>query len=254
MKDSDLDNELQAFARGGALEYNTQRPALILSEYGRNVQKLTRYLLKIEDREARTRAAHTLISLLKQLNPAVRESSDNIQRIWDHLYLMTDLKLDIDGPYPPPEADVLNKKPLPVGYADGPLRFRHYGRNIEILINHALRIEDREEQLGALGYIGKLMKGFYSTWNRENGATDDMIINDMKAMAKGRLVLDIETVQALKLFETAEYNDDTHDYSNFNHNNTSGNNHSNSNRRTSTTASTSKKRRKRKDPKRPSRR
>jgi hypothetical protein len=84
------------------MEYNTTRSKMLMPEYGRNVQKMVEYLLTIEDREKRLRAAEVLIELMGTLNPHLKAIEDYKHKLWDHLYQMTDLKLDVDSPYPPP--------------------------------------------------------------------------------------------------------------------------------------------------------
>lgn len=92
-------------------EYNTQRPQIILKEYGRNVQKLVEYLRTIPDKEKRTELARTLIELIKQLTPSLKDQPENDQRLWDDLYIMADFNLELNNPYPVPQRDVLFKKP-----------------------------------------------------------------------------------------------------------------------------------------------
>jgi predicted RNA-binding protein len=40
------------------------------------------------------------------------------------------------------------------------VRFKHYGRNIELLIKKAIELQDPEEKEAAIIHIGRLMKGF----------------------------------------------------------------------------------------------
>ncbi len=167
-------------------EYNTQKDALILKEYGRNVQKLVRYLNTVQNVEDRTRMAHVLINLMKQLNPSVREHNDNIQRIWDHLYVMADFELEINGPYPMPELETLHQKPERVKYNASSPRYKHYGRNVELLVEKAMEIENPEERLQATIQVAKLMKTFFVTWNREN-MDEEVIAENLKALSNGKL-------------------------------------------------------------------
>jgi hypothetical protein len=170
-------------------DYNTGRPFLVLKEYGRNVQKIAEYLTTLKTREERTALAHVLINLMKQLNPVVRENSgDNNQRIWDHLHFMADLKLDIDGPFPVPEEGSLYKRPRRVNYGMNRIAYKHYGRNVELMIEKAIVLEDPEEKLAATIYIFKLMRGFYATWNKEN-TEDEIIIQQLKELSGGKLTL-----------------------------------------------------------------
>ncbi|GIV36143.1 MAG: hypothetical protein KatS3mg032_0522 [Cyclobacteriaceae bacterium] len=181
-------------------EYNTQRPNIILKEYGRNVQKLVEYLRTIPDKQKRTDMARTLIGLIKQLTPSLKEQPENDQRLWDDLYIMADFNLDLDNPYPVPARDVLFKKPQKMNYPQTDVRYRHYGKNIERLIQEAVKKEDPQEREEAVIYLGKLMKTFYSNWNKET-LDDSVILNDIKAMSGGKLSLDIDKVREDNLFE-----------------------------------------------------
>lgn len=170
------------------MEYNTERPPLLLMEYGRNVQKLVDHIASIEDREARTAYAHTLIQLMKVLNPSVRENSDNPQRIWDHLYVMSNFELDIDGPYPKPDPESLNRRPEPMSYKETEVKYRNYGRNIELLVDKAMLLENDLEQISAFVHIGKLIKSFYSSWHKES-VEDKVIISQLNHLSEGKVDL-----------------------------------------------------------------
>ncbi|TAH24312.1 MAG: DUF4290 domain-containing protein [Cytophagales bacterium] len=172
---------------------------LVLKEYGRNTQRLVDYLMTIEDREKRTALAKTLIDLMKQLNPATKESTDHTQRLWDHLYIMSNFQLDVDSEYPLPEKSILGKKPSKVPYNNNQLKFKHYGKNIELLIAKAMEIESPEETENAVIYLGRLMKRFYTTWNKEN-VEDEVILQQLNILSKGRLTLPIEKIKNENLF------------------------------------------------------
>lgn len=170
-----------------------------MKEYGKNIQGLVDYVCGIEDRQKRTASAYTIIDIIKQLNPTLKQEND--QKLWDDIYIMSDFKLDVDGPFPMPEKELLGKKPLPIGYPRGEVRFKHYGRNIEKLIEKAIEIEDDEEQEAAIIYIGQLMRSFHSTWNRDN-FDDGIIIDDIKTLSRGKLHIDLEKVKENALFES----------------------------------------------------
>ena len=209
------------------LEYNASRSDIILKEYGRNVQKLANYLSTIDDRDERTRYAYTLVELMRQLNPSVKENNETTQKLWDDLFIMTNFTLDVEAPYPPPEVDVLTKKPRRVPYSTEPARYRHYGKNLENLIQQAGELEDPEEKRAATIYLGKLMKTFYSTWNREN-IDDEIIIRDMKKMSRGKLTISEEEVKEKGLFEVNQPKSRSNSSNNNNSNNNKGrrgNNH-----------------------------
>ncbi|MCG8391325.1 MAG: DUF4290 domain-containing protein [Cytophagales bacterium] len=182
------------------MDYNTSLPRLILKEYGRNIQKLVNYLGTIEDEEERLKNAHTLVELMKQIAPSVKETNETNQKLWDDMHIMSEFNLDIDGPYPVPEKDVLNKKPERVPYVNNRIKYKHYGRNIELLVKEAIKKEDPQEREDAIIYIGKLMKSFYSSWNKEV-IEDAVILENIKAISDGALDIDLERVKEDNLFE-----------------------------------------------------
>jgi len=110
-------------------EYNTQRSGIILKEYGRNVQSIIDYIRTVPDKEKRTQLATTLIYLIKQLNPSVKEQPEDPQRMWDDLYIMANFDLDVNAPYPIPPEDTLWKKPMKMPYPQQNVRFKHYGKS-----------------------------------------------------------------------------------------------------------------------------
>ena len=182
-------------------DYNTGRPYLILKEYGRNVQKLVDFLSTIEDKEKRTKYAYTLIDLMRQITPSHKDNADSPQKLWDDLYIMSNFKLDIDGPYPMPDRDVLERKPDKVAYQNNNIKYRHYGKNIELLIDKAINSENEEDKEAAIVYLGKLMKSFYATWNKDY-IEDDVLIKQINSMSDGKLNIDLEKVKEGNLFET----------------------------------------------------
>lgn len=181
-------------------EYNTERPHLILKEYGRNVQKLVEYIRSVPDKDKRTELAYTLIELIKQLTPTIKDQPEDPQRVWDDLYIIADFNLDINSPYPVPERDILFKKPEKVAYPQSQVRFKHYGKNIEKLVKEALKMEDPQERQDAIIYLGKLMKTFYGNWNKET-LDDSVILKDIQDMSGGALDMTIEKVREDNLFE-----------------------------------------------------
>lgn len=182
-------------------DYNTAKSGVILKEYGRNVQKLAEHIMTIDDRDKRTRYATTLVELMRQLNPSVRENNETTQKLWDDLFIMTNFELNVDAPYPMPEVDILTKKPKRLSYNTDPATYKHYGKNIEKLIEKAIATETEEERKGAIIYLGKLMKGFYQTWNKEN-VDDAVIIKNIKEISGGKLDISVDEVKNNNLFES----------------------------------------------------
>jgi hypothetical protein len=182
--------------------YNTGRDALLLREYGRNVQNMICQIAEMEDREARTQATKLLVEILKQLNPSVKEHSDNLQRIWDHLHLMSGYDLDIDSPFPTPSPNHAVLKPVRLAYKTKDLKFKHYGRNLELLTDYAVSLEDESEKIQAIAYIGRLIKNFYTQWSKES-LDDTLIIEQLRTLSNGKINLSLEFVKEEGLFEGA---------------------------------------------------
>ncbi len=181
-------------------EYNTVRPGIKLKEYGRNVQKLVDFIRTIPDKEKRTQMAFTLIDLIRQLTPSLKDQPDNPQRIWDDLYIIADFNLDVNNPYPVPIPEVLFKKPMRVAYPQSEVRYKHYGKNLERLVKEAMKLENLQEREDAIIYLGKLMKTFYGNWNKET-LDDSVIIKDLKLLSGGKLDMNLDKVREDNLFE-----------------------------------------------------
>jgi len=180
-------------------DYNTQRDRLVLKEYGRNVQMLVDYLMDIEDMDKRNASAKALVDLMKQINPAVKEGSEDTQKLWDDLFIMSDFKLEIDSPFPIPDKDLLLKKPDRLGYKDKRIMFKHYGLNIQLMVDHALTLEDPKDREDAVIYVGRLMKSFASIWNRDN-LDDAVILHNIRDLSGGKLDIDLDKVRENNLF------------------------------------------------------
>lgn len=170
------------------LMYNTERDSIIISEYGRNMQEMIRHLLAIEDRQKRTEAARFIISVMAQMNPQVKESGDYIHKLWDHLFIISNYQLDVDSPFEPPQPLSASSKPHHIDYQNNKIQYGHYGNYMVKMIELAASIED-EETRNALTYsIANQMKRNYLEWNG-NVVNDQQIIEDLKVMSKGKLIL-----------------------------------------------------------------
>ena len=174
------------------LLYNTERGQIIISEYGRNMQEMIRHLMEIEDRQKRTEAANFIISIMAQMNPQVKQSDDYLHKLWDHLYIISDYQLDVDSPYPAPEPLAEASKPRHVGYQNNQIEYGHYGHYMAKMIEMASQVEDNETRQALSLSIANQMKRNFTEWGG-NMVSDQQIITDLKAMSKGRLVLEEET-------------------------------------------------------------
>ena len=145
-----------------------------MKEYGTNVQKLVAHILSVQDRNTRTKYAYLMVELMRQVHPNMRDSQDYSNKLWDDLYILSDFKLDVDSPFPPPSPDAVGKLPKTVPYNTHNLKYRYYGRNVELLIARAISEQDDNEKRILVAHIARLMKTFYQNWNRE--VVDDEVI------------------------------------------------------------------------------
>ncbi len=181
------------------MEYNTQKSKLIIAEYGRNLQQMAQDCAKIEDRELRTKTAEFIVNVMAQMNPKVKESGDYRQKLWDHLHIMADFKLDVDSPYPAPTREVLHFSRKPIKYQQSNIRYRHYGKNIENIINKAVTYDEGPEKEALIKTIANHLKKSYLNWNR-NSVDDEVILKNLADLSSNRLQLSEEH----KLSHTSE--------------------------------------------------
>jgi len=168
------------------MEYNTGRNHLIMKEYGRHIQKMVEFLLTIQDREERQRNAYAVIELMGFLNPHLKNVEDFRHKLWDHLFLISDFTLDVDSPYPIPTRETLKAKPDVLAYPKRYPKFNHLGKNIEVIIDKALKEENPEKKQGFANAIAYYMKLTYSNWHKEL-VHDDNIQSELTAITKGEL-------------------------------------------------------------------
>ncbi len=182
------------------MEYNTERSQMAIPEYGRNVQRMIEFAISVKDRDERNRVARAIISVMGQLNPHLRDVTDFKHKLWDHLFIIADFKLDVDSPYPIPNAATFQTKPDRVSYPDNKIRYRHYGKILEKIIQKAVEFEEGGEKRALTEMIANYMKKSYLTWNRDS-VTDDVIFDQLRELSKGKLKLEPGTklVQANEL-------------------------------------------------------
>ena len=170
-------------------DYNTRRPEMVIPEYGRNIQKMVEYAISVENREERNKIANAIISVMGQLNPHLRDITDFKHKLWDHLFIISDFKLDVDSPYPIPDKETLFKKPEKMDYPQKKIRFKHYGKAIEDLINVAITFDEGDEKKALVVTIANLMKKNYLSFNRDS-VDDSLIFSDIQQLSNNKLTLD----------------------------------------------------------------
>lgn len=168
------------------MEYNTTRNHLTMREYGRHVQRMIEHVQTIEDPERRQRNAQAVIELMGFLNPHLKNVEDFRHKLWDHLFLIADFKLDVKSPYPIPTRETLKAKPQPLPYPNRQPKFYHLGKNLEMIINKALAEENPEKKVGFSNAIAYYMKLAYNNWHKEI-VHDDAIQSELTAITEGQL-------------------------------------------------------------------
>jgi hypothetical protein len=175
------------------MNYNTQRKKLPLPEYGRNIQNMVDYLFTVEDRDKRNRSAQVVIDVMGNLYPYLRDVAEFKHKLWDHLAIMTDFKLDIDYPYNPPTPDILTEKPNIVPYPQTKIIYKHYGFIMESLIKKTAEMEGEEKEI-LVELLANHMKKSYMAWNKD-GVDDEKIFLDLKELSRGKLNISKEEIQ-----------------------------------------------------------
>jgi len=184
------------------LDYNTQRSKLIMSEYGREIQKMVEYACGLPTKEERLRCAKTIIRQMENRNPQLRNSNDYEQTLWDHLYLMSHRELDIDWPFDVSEADKILSKPQPMKLPSENIRLRHYGHLIEELFEQLKNMPEGEERAALVKKTANQMKRDLVMWG--HGSSDnERIASDLARFTDGKIQLDLNNF----VFEKVNMND-----------------------------------------------
>lgn len=181
------------------MQYNTQQNKLPLPEYGRSVQNMVDHALTIGDRKERQRCANTIVKIMANMFPTMRDLPDFKRKLWDHLAIMADFKLDIDYPYEVVRPDSLNVAPERIPYPAGRIRYRHYGRILECLIKRAMEYPEGAEKKELLHRIALQMRKAFVAWNKE-GVENAKIIDDVLEYSGGKIRLTDEDL----VFNAAE--------------------------------------------------
>ena len=168
------------------MEYNTTRNQLAMREYGRHIQKMIEHLVSIEDPDRRQANAQAVIELMGFLNPHLKNVEDFRHKLWDHLFLISDFKLDVKSPYPIPTKETLKAKPKPIHYPKRYPKFSHLGKNLEVVINKALKEDNPDKRLGFANAVAYYMKLAYNNWHKEI-VHDDAIQSELTSITDGQL-------------------------------------------------------------------
>jgi len=192
-----------------SLEYNTERPKMLIPEYGRNVQKMVDFAVTIVDRDERNKVATAIIAVMGELKQHLRDAEDYKHKLWTHLFIMANFQLDVDSPYPLPEPEKLAEKPDRMVYPRGTVKMGHYGKTVEKLISVAIEMDEGDEKIALIKTIANLMKKFHLMFN-SSSVENENIVAHLGKLSQGKLKIDdltffSDTNDILKVIGTPNY-------------------------------------------------
>jgi len=171
-----------------ALEYNSERRHLIIPEYGRHLQKMVEKAIEIEDDKERNQVAKSIIAVMGNMQPHLRDVPDFQHKLWDQLFIISDFKLDVESPFPKPTRQMLEERPEMLDYPQNFPKYRFYGNNINRMINEVKDWEEGPLKEGLVLTIANHMKKSYLNWNRD-AVEDDVIFEHLRELSGGKINL-----------------------------------------------------------------
>lgn len=171
-----------------------------MPEYGRNIQQMVHHAMSIEDREERTRCVKTIINIMGNLFPYLRDVNDFKHKLWDHVAIMSDFNLDIEFPYEIVKKENLYTRPESIPYQNRRIRYMHYGRTLQEMIHKAAEYEEGIEKSELIRLIANQMKKCLISWNKEF-ADNKKVFDDLRELSNGKIDL---SEDSLRLFENRE--------------------------------------------------
>ncbi|GAB3930306.1 DUF4290 domain-containing protein [Mucilaginibacter myungsuensis] len=209
-------------------DYNSTRKKLLLTEYGRNVQNMVKYIVELPSKEERNKYALVVIELMGFLNPHLRDVADFKHKLWDHLHIISDFKIDVDSPYPIPSTEAIHFKPEPLRYPNQRIRYKHYGKTIELMIEKAKAIDEPARKQHMVQAIANFMKMAYVQWNKDS-VSDESILADLHQLSRGELKLE-ENINLNKVEVRTPINNQRNSTNTRSNNNNPRNNNNQNNR------------------------
>ena len=185
------------------MEYNTEREQLIIPEYGRHVQTMINHATALTDTAEQQKCVNAIIDFMGQMNPHFRDVKEFTHKLWDHLHIMSDFKLDIESPYEKPEIEKLEERPEKMTYPGNKIKFSYYGNTIQTMIEEGMKMEG-EEKIIMAGMTANQMKKSYILFN-ESSVDNNMIRLHLKQMSNNELVLadDFEFIRSASVRQGA---------------------------------------------------
>ena len=170
------------------IEYNTEREHLIIPEYGRHLQKMVNYAKALPTKEERNKVAKSIISVMGNMQPHLRDVPDFQHKLWDQLFIIADFELDADSPFPTTTKEELNERPQPLRYPQNFPKYRFYGNNIKTMIDVANTWEEGDLKEALKYTIANHMKKCFLNWNKDT-VEDYVIFNHLFELSEGKIDL-----------------------------------------------------------------
>lgn len=168
------------------LTYTTHLKKLIMPEYGRNIQRMVDHCLTIEDRAERTRCAATIVRTMETLFPSNSKAEDYRRKLWDHLAIMSDFRLDVDTDFDLIRPESFDETPDPICFGHVSAKYRHYGAYLEKMIERVAAFEEGEERTNLILLLANHMKKLMLAVNKD-GVEDEKIFNDLSVLSHGAI-------------------------------------------------------------------
>ena len=182
------------------LDYNIQREKLVLPEYGREVQSMVNHAISLSTKAERQQCAETIIEIMERMFPQSHDSEDYRQKLWDHLAIMSEFKLDIDYPVDVSMAKKIATRPNPVEYPMSKIQVRHYGKMMFEIFDKLKTMQPGDERDELIKITANQMKRNLIQWG--HGSSDDeKVASDLLHYTDGKIQLNLDKFQFEKTYE-----------------------------------------------------
>lgn len=180
------------------LDYNTQREKLVLPEYGREVQSMVDYAVALPTKAERQSCANAIIAIMCRMFSQSADAEGFERKLWDHLAMMSNFKLDIDYPFDVTEAQTILSKPEPMTYPMNNIPVRHYGKMMFELFDKLKTMPEGPDRDALVRMVANQMKRDLMVWG--HGSSDDeKVASDLAYFTDGKVQLDLDKFKFAKI-------------------------------------------------------
>lgn len=180
------------------LDYNTQREKLVLPEYGREVQSMVDYAVALPTKAERQSCANAIIAIMRRMFSQSADAEGFERKLWDHLAMMSNFKLDIDYPFDVTEAQTILSKPEPMTYPMNNIPVRHYGKMMFELFDKLKTMPEGPDRDALVRMVANQIKRDLMVWG--HGSSDDeKVASDLAYFTDGKVQLDLDKFKFAKI-------------------------------------------------------